>query len=634
MLESRTLLTTVTVDRLTDNNPTGGGEGGNGMGDLRWCVEESLFRADTINFSVTGTINLARSLPTLTRNVSIQGPAASLVTVACDSNLNDRVFTVATGVIVSISGLTITNSTGVRAGGISNAGTLSISDCVVSGNSAAVGGGISNSGLLTVSNSALSGNSAVNNGGGISNTGTLTVSNSALSGNSTNNTGAGIYNSGSLTMSDCVVAGNSVTFSGWGGGISNSGSLTVINSTFAGNSASVGAGIYNLSGTLTISNSTVSRNSATDAGGGIDLADGSMTSANTIFGANTAAVGSDVYGNLGSRGYNLLTDLLGATGWTDTDVLHVNPMLAALQDNGGTTQTMALLPGSPALNAGDPAQLGVPDQRGVVRAGGVNIGAYQASATGFAVTAPGASVAGAPFDVTVTAVDPYGQGAIGYTGTVTFSSADPYGASLPADYTFGPTDNGTQTFAGGATLYTVGPWDVTATDTSTAMSGSATVTVTPAAAAAFVVGAPDTVVAGTPFDFTVTAVDPYGNTDTNYQGTVVFSTMDPAGTFNPTGYTFQAAGDMGTALFPMGATLNTAGSTWDITATDTAIGITGSAYVTVNGGPAPSPSPGRRNYAAPGADAPDIWAVNSLFAKSGRQWQDTWSWAYQVEALV
>src|SRR5262249_19266643 len=55
--------------------------------------------------------------------------------------------------------------------------------------------------------------------------------------------------------------------------------------------------------------------------------------------------------------------------------------LGPLQDNGGPTQTIAPLAGSPALNAGDPAQLGVPDQRGVVRSGGVNIGAYQASAS-------------------------------------------------------------------------------------------------------------------------------------------------------------------------------------------------------------------------------------------------------------
>jgi hypothetical protein len=94
---------------------------------------------------------------------------------------------------------------------------------------------------------------------------------------------------------------------------------------------------------------------------------------------------------------------------------------------------MALLAGSPALNAGDPSQLGVADQRGVVRSGGVNIGAYQASATAFVVTAPATATAGTPFDLTVTAVDPFGQTALGYTGRVTFTSADAYGARLPAD---------------------------------------------------------------------------------------------------------------------------------------------------------------------------------------------------------
>jgi hypothetical protein len=61
----------------------------------------------------------------------------------------------------------------------------------------------------------------------------------------------------------------------------------------------------------------------------------------------------------------------GGSGFADTDLLNVNPLLGPLQDNGGPTKTMALLAGSPALNAGDPAQLGVADQRGVVRNGGV-----------------------------------------------------------------------------------------------------------------------------------------------------------------------------------------------------------------------------------------------------------------------
>jgi hypothetical protein len=132
---------------------------------------------------------------------------------------------------------------------------------------------------------------------------------------------------------------------------------------------------------------------------------------------------------------------------------------------------MALLAGSPALNAGDPAQLGVADQRGVVRRGGVNIGAYQASTSAFVLAAPHRVTAGVPFNVTVTAVDPYGQLAAGYTGTVTFSTTDPNpDVVLPADYAFMLADGGVHTFTdtglGETTLWTHGRQTITATDAS------------------------------------------------------------------------------------------------------------------------------------------------------------------------
>jgi hypothetical protein len=161
----------------------------------------------------------------------------------------------------------------------------------------------------------------------------------------------------------------------------------------------------------------------------------------------------------------------------------LDPLLGPLQDNGGPTQTMALLPGSPALNAGDPDQLGSPDQRGVVRSGGVNIGAYQASASSFVVTAPDTVQAGVPFDVTVTAVDIFGQVAVGYGGTVTFTTTDPDpGGVLPADYTFTADDGGIHTFTdtglGETTLVTPSEQTLTASDTlDETLLGSATVTV-------------------------------------------------------------------------------------------------------------------------------------------------------------
>jgi hypothetical protein len=145
-----------------------------------------------------------------------------------------------------------------------------------------------------------------------------------------------------------------------------------------------------------------------------------------------------------------------------------------------------------------------------------------------------------------------------------------------------------------------------------------------ASATSLVVTAPGSVTAGTPFDFAVTAVDPYGNTDLNYQGTVAFSTQDPAGTFNPTAYSFQP-GDNGTALFPQGATLNTPNNTWDVTATDTGSGITGLAYVAVTAGPAPQPRHGRA--------APDAAALTQVFAAGARQLSD-WAWLSDVDALL
>jgi hypothetical protein len=195
---------------------------------------------------------------------------------------------------------------------------------------------------------------------------------------------------------------------------------------------------------------------------------------NTILAGNTARMFSDLDGRLNSSGYNLVEAPVGGFGFDPTDLLGVDPLLSPLQDNGGPTQTMALLPGSPALNAGDPDQLGLPDQRGVVRSGGVNIGAYQASATAFALTAPDAVTAGVPFDVTVTALDPFGQVAVGYTGTADLYSTDA-AAPFLGEHAFSLADGGSYTFAG-VTLSTAGPQTLYAADAG-GLYGSADLTV-------------------------------------------------------------------------------------------------------------------------------------------------------------
>jgi hypothetical protein len=197
-----------------------------------------------------------------------------------------------------------------------------------------------------------------------------------------------------------------------------------------------------------------------------------------VAGNRSSGVNYDIWGSLTSSGYNLIGTTEGGDGFDATDLLNVDPLLGPLQDNGGPTQTMALLPGSPALNAGDPSQLGTADERGVVRSGGVNIGAYQASANAFLLTAPDTVTAGTPFDVTVQAVDPLGQVALGYIGTVTFGTTDlDPGVVLPDPYTFTAADQGTHTFSSAFVLLTPGPQTLTADDAAGGFSASAVLTV-------------------------------------------------------------------------------------------------------------------------------------------------------------
>jgi hypothetical protein len=184
----------------------------------------------------------------------------------------------------------------------------------------------------------------------------------------------------------------------------------------------------------------------------------------------------------------------------------------------------------------------VADQRGVVRSGGVNIGAYQASASALVLTAPATVTAGTPFSITVQAVDPLGQTAVGYAGTVHFTASN----GAMANYTFTATEGGQHTFSN-LVLRQAGLLTVTGTDTAHAsITGSTAFTITPAAAAQIVFGVPSTFTAGVPFALTVTVQDAYGNTVTGYTGTVHFTLTGP--TMAQANYTFTAT-DMGSHTF-------------------------------------------------------------------------------------
>ena len=111
----------------------------------------------TIDFAVTGTIDLQTALPDLNNSIAIQGPGATNLTIerAASASLTSAIITVDFGQTASLSGLTVANG---DAGGIFNhGGTLTVSGCTLSGDSADVGGGIYNQGALTVSGCTLSG---------------------------------------------------------------------------------------------------------------------------------------------------------------------------------------------------------------------------------------------------------------------------------------------------------------------------------------------------------------------------------------------------------------------------------------------------------------------------------------------
>ncbi len=194
-------------------------------------------------------------------------------------------------------------------------------------------------------------------------------------------------------------------------GNNNSGVLAILGSEATidrititgGSSADPGAGITNSSGTLTLANSTVSGNTAAGFGGGILKGGGTATMTNTIVARNTAPTNDpDVSRTFTSQGNNLIGNTSGSSGWSSSDLQNVNPLLGPLQNNGGPTDTHALLQGSPAIDRGTNAGCVVSDQRGFLRQDGdadgtltCDIGAFEAANTKPTITnlkpAPGSS---------------------------------------------------------------------------------------------------------------------------------------------------------------------------------------------------------------------------------------------------
>jgi len=403
---------------------------------------------DTIGFSLgiqcsitPCTITLTSALPTVSGALTINGGntiisganafrvfdlGAVIVNISNLSIVNGNLSgTFLDGGAINMSGTTLTltnvffSNNHAHSGGAiyEESGTLTVANCNFSGNAAETGGGAidQDTGLLIVGNSRFSNNTAVDGGGALFLFKDALISTSTFSGNFAPFGGA-ILNRGNMDMRDSVFNDNAATGQfglGGGGAIHTEGTATLTNVTLSGNSAkNDGGGLSTkrdvISQTITLNNVTITNNTADSDSDGVGDGGGIYELVNTVLVQNSIIAGNfDTPGNSGggtinpdcsgtysSQGYNLIGRNDGCGGFVNgvngdkvgTGASPINPLVGALANNGGTTQTHALLPGSPAMDAGNPLLPGsggpacaASDQRGVARPQGsvCDIGAFE-----------------------------------------------------------------------------------------------------------------------------------------------------------------------------------------------------------------------------------------------------------------
>lgn len=192
------------------------------------------------------------------------------------------------------------------------------------------------SGQALLEGSSVISNTAVAAGGGlwIGASGVFSLTDIAVVANLTGGEGGGIYNTGFISITNATISGNDAK--GMGGGIANFEAIDLVNATITGNASANGAGVFNASSVNTL-NSLIALNS-----------------------------GGNCLGAMNSLGHNLEDGGTCALG-QPTDMSNTPPSIDQLADNGGDSQTHALLADSPAIDAGDNANCPSMDQRGSPR---------------------------------------------------------------------------------------------------------------------------------------------------------------------------------------------------------------------------------------------------------------------------
>ncbi len=366
---------TFTVSSLADS----------GAGSLRAAVASAngAAGADTINFTVAGTITLTSGEIVISDSVSITGPGAA--SLAVSGNNGSRIFNIdgTTNPTIVISGLTLRdgsagagNSGGAIVHNIGD-GDVTLQSMVFTQNSAGDRGGALDMSCnvcnITINDSSFTANTAGFYGGaiGTESGNNLTVRRTTISGNSTAaGRGGGIFEDDvAMLIEDSTVSGNTA-LDGGGVFLYADTNATIRNSTISGNTATSGHGggvyFYNEGGsTLTIQNSTIANNT----GSGIYLyaanSTASLVLASTIVANNTNAdIDANAAPQFTADNSLIRVPAAGAVITGSANITGQDPLLSALVNNGGATMTMLLKAGSPALDTGsNPAALAF-DQRG------------------------------------------------------------------------------------------------------------------------------------------------------------------------------------------------------------------------------------------------------------------------------
>ncbi|HEX8194602.1 MAG TPA: FG-GAP-like repeat-containing protein [Pyrinomonadaceae bacterium] len=300
---------------------------------LRAAVAQSNVTAgaDMINFSLldASVINLTSGVLLINQSVEIRGSGARNLTVQRTTGQAAPVFNIfnivgpaynsTETITVGISGLTMANGSANSGGGINSFGavTLNLTEVTLRNNRGNNGGAIFNAGnALNILRSTLNDNIALSSGGAIYNSyGSVNIANSTIANNSANGSGGGIFNSNDgdnnnvLTLNNVTISNNDADT---GGGVTNRKTAFVRNTIIAGNTARRDPDVEGVSNFISLGNNLIGRS---------DFSVGFFN-----------GIGGDIVGTSGAP---------------------VNPLLDPLRNNGGPTDTMALLPASPAVDSGN-----------------------------------------------------------------------------------------------------------------------------------------------------------------------------------------------------------------------------------------------------------------------------------------